>query len=264
MTNQNRLLINNCYQITYSLKINRQIYSATFPLPLQYQVYFSQKTTTPYPNTRNSFSCAPSCHKNFFLDKPNRQTFVCLLRALYGACLTSVPQCKSPLPAIALGISMKSISKYPSRRPVFRTKITPFLCPKNAPQECKWLQCVRLVINKRRSPTGDAAAPHRRPRASPSAETPKGAPSAELQATPSRGRRPSAHTFSNKSTAEPSAFTVQNKKHVGTTKSAAGSGAVPADPLGIGCRFSPPRARLYAFALLHNTPAIAFVNAVAY
>ena len=49
-----------------------------------------------------------------------------------------------------------------------------------------------------------------------------------------------------------------------TTKSAAGSGAVPADPLGIGCRFSPPRARLYAFALLHNTPAIASVNAVAY
>ena len=53
-------------------------------------------------------------------------------------------------------------------------------------------------------------------------------------------------------------------KYVCTTKSAAGSGAVPAEPLGIGCRFSPPRARLYAFALLHNTPAIAFVNAVAY
>ena len=53
-------------------------------------------------------------------------------------------------------------------------------------------------------------------------------------------------------------------KYVCTTKSAAGSGAVPAEPLGIGYRFSPPRARLYAFALLHNTPAIAFVNAVAY
>ena len=39
-----------------------------------------------------------------------------------------------------------------------------------------------------------AAAPHRHPRASPSAETPEGGPSAELQATPSRGRRPSAHT----------------------------------------------------------------------
>ena len=43
--------------------------------------------------------------------------------------------------------------------------------------------------------------PQRHPRASPSAETPKGAPSAELQATPSRGRRPSAHTFLDKSTA---------------------------------------------------------------
>ena len=42
----------------------------------------------------------------------------------------------------------------------------PFLCPENAPQKCKWLQCVRLVINKRRSPTGDASAPHRRPSAS--------------------------------------------------------------------------------------------------
>ena len=30
-----------------------------------------------------------------------------------------------------------------------------------------------------------------------------------------------------------------------TTKSAAGSGAVPADPLGIGCRFSPPLALLF-------------------
>ena len=42
----------------------------------------------------------------------------------------------------------------------------PFLCHENAPQKCKWQQYVRLVINKRRSPTGDAAAPHRPPRAS--------------------------------------------------------------------------------------------------
>ena len=112
---------------------------------------------------------------------------------------------------------------------------------------------MRLVINKRRSPTGDAAAPHRRPRASPSAETPKGAPSAELQATPSRGRRPSAHTSTEKSTAEPLNFlshkSNENMKLVCGTKSAAGSGAVPADPLGIGFRFSPSRARFrYTFA----------------
>ena len=60
----------------------------------------------------------------------------------------------------------KKAAQSPSRRPVLRPKIMPFLCPENAPQKCKWLQCVRLVINKRRSPTGDAAAPHRRPRAS--------------------------------------------------------------------------------------------------
>lgn len=69
-------------------------------------------------------------------------------------------------PAIALGISMKSISKSPSRRPVFHPKIMPFLCPENAPQKCKWLQCVRLVINKRRPSPDVAAAPQRHPRAS--------------------------------------------------------------------------------------------------
>lgn len=77
---QNRLLINNCYQITYSLKINRQIYSATPPSLCNIKCALHKKSTTPYPNTRNSFSCAPSCHKNFFLDK-TQQTFVCLLRA---------------------------------------------------------------------------------------------------------------------------------------------------------------------------------------
>ena len=70
------------------------------------------------------------------------------------------------LPASAPRNPTKKAAQSPSRRPVFRPKIMPFLCPENAPQKCKWLQCVRLVINKRRSPTGDAAAPHRRPRAS--------------------------------------------------------------------------------------------------
>ena len=39
-------------------------------------------------------------------------------------------------------------------------------------------------------------------------------------------------------------------KYVCTTKSAAGSGAVPADPLGIGCRFSPPRARFSLYVCI--------------
>ena len=121
-----------------------------------------------------------------------------------------------PLPAIALGISMKSISKHPSRRPVFRPKIMPFLCPENAPQKCKWLQCVRLVINKRQPLASLAGADQ-------------------------------AHTLSQ--TNQPLNRPVPSHKRERatlprrTTKSAAGSGAVPADPLGIGCRFSPPRAR---------------------
>ena len=189
--------------------------------------------------------------------------FKSLLRGLFDFRIAM----QIPLPAIALGISMKSISKYPSRRPVFRPKIIPFLCPENAPQKCKWLQCVRLVINKRRSPTGDAAAPQRHPRASPSAEPPKGAPRLSFRLHPRAGAD-QAHTLPQ--TNRPlnrllSLCKITNAgKYVCTTKSAAGSGAVPAEPLGIGYRFSPPRARLYAFALLHNTPAIAFVNAVAY
>ena len=102
----------------------------------------------------------------------------------------------------------------------------PFLCPENAPQKYKWLQCVRLVINKRR---------------------PSAAVAADAATAPSRfalGRRPSAHTFTNKS---PLNRSIPSRKRERvpprrTTKSAAGSGAVPADPLGIGYRFSPPRA----------------------
>ena len=79
--------------------------------------------------------------------------FKSLLRGLFDFRIAM----QIPLPAIALGISMKSISKHPSRRPVFHPKINPFLCPENAPRKCKWLQCVRLVINKRR-PSPDVAA----------------------------------------------------------------------------------------------------------
>ena len=85
------------------------------------------------------------------------------------------------LPASAPRNPTKKAAQSPSRRPVFRPKIMPFLCPKNAPQKCKWLQCVRLVINKRR-PSADFAAD-----------------AAMSPARFARGRRPSAHTFTNKS-----------------------------------------------------------------
>ena len=109
----------------------------------------------------------------------------------------------------------------------------PFLCTENVPQKCKWLQCVCLVIHKRRSPTGDAAAPHRRPRASRSG--------ADQAHTLSLTNRPLNRLLS--------LCKITNAgKHVCMTKSAAGSGAVPAEPLGIGYRFSPPRARFrYTF-----------------
>ena len=66
----------------------------------------------------------------------------------------------------APGNLTKTAAKRPSRRPVFRPKIMLFLCPENVPQKCKWLQCVRLVINKRRLSAVVAAAPQRHPRAS--------------------------------------------------------------------------------------------------
>ena len=139
---QNRLLINNCYQITYFLKINRQIYSA--PLSAISSVLFAENprhpiqtpeilSLLPFLATRTSFSITLST--NICLP------FKSLLRGLFDFRIAM----QIPLPAIALGISMKSISKHPSRRPVFHPKINPFLCTENTPQKCKWLQCVRLV-----------------------------------------------------------------------------------------------------------------------
>ena len=194
---QNRLLINNCYQITYSLKINRQIYSAP-PSLCNIKCALHKKSTTPYPNTRNSFSCALSCRENFLLNRLYRRTFVCILRAFYGLILISASR-HSVLHHHYTPKSSEEHHQTPLSKTCFSPEIMPFSCPENTPQKCKWLQCVRLVINKRRPSAAVAAAPQRHPRASPSAETPKGAPSAELQATPSRGRRPSAHTHTNKS-----------------------------------------------------------------
>ena len=148
-------------------------------------------------------SLSPLPATGIFSSVTARQTFVCLLRALYEAYFEFHTATPIPLLASTLGSSTKNAAEYPpqKKRHVFRPKIRSFLCPENAPRKCKWLQCVRLVINKRRPSAAVAAAPQRHPRTSPSAETPKGAPSAELQATPSRGRRPSAHTFSDKMTA---------------------------------------------------------------
>ena len=70
----------------------------------------------------------------------------------------------------------------------------PFSCPENTPQKCKWLQCVRLVINKRRPSPDVVATPQRHPRASPSAETPKGPPRLSFRLRPRAGAD-QAHTL---------------------------------------------------------------------
>ena len=109
---------------------------------------------SPFPAAKTSFSI--TLITNICLP------FKSLLRGLFDFRIAM----QIPLPAIALGISMKSISKHLSRRPVFHPKIMPFLCPENAPRKCKWLQCVRLGLNKRRPSPDVSAAPQRHPRAS--------------------------------------------------------------------------------------------------
>ena len=108
---------------------------------------------SPFPATKTSFS------------KPNRRTFVCLLRALCRAHMVSARK-HNDLPRHCSRNFNEKHLRIPLSKSCFVTENQIFLCPENVPQKCKWLQCVRLVINKRRSPTGDAAAPHRRPRAS--------------------------------------------------------------------------------------------------
>ena len=106
---------------------------------------------SPLPATRNFFSV-------------NYSTNICSpfksrLRAYFDFCTEHT----APFPDAAPGSLTKTAAKRPSRRLVFRPKIRSFLCPENVPQKCKWQQCVRLVINKRRPSPDVAAAPQRHP-----------------------------------------------------------------------------------------------------
>ena len=174
-------------------------------------------------HTRNSFPFVLSCHENFLLDKLYRRTFVCLLRAAYGAHMVSARKHNDLPHHCSRNFNEKHLwMRLP--KTCFSPEIMPFSCPENVPQKCKWLQCVRLVINKRRPSAAVAAAPQRHPRAS-------------------RSGADQAHTLSR--TNQPLNRPIPSRKRERatsprrTTKSAAGSGAVPANPLGIGCRFSP-------------------------
>lgn len=152
---QNRLLINNCYQITYSLKINRQIYSAP-PLPLQYQVRSSQKihdTLSEYPKF---FLFRPFLPRKLLSRQTNQRTFVFILRAAYGAHMVSARKHNDLPHHCSRNFNEKHLWMRLSKT-CFSPEIMPFSCPENVPQKCKWLQCVRLVINKRRSPADVAA-----------------------------------------------------------------------------------------------------------
>ena len=99
----------------------------------------------PFPAARNPFSIK--------LIKKTCLPFKSLLRAHFDF----YPKIQRPSTPLLSEIQRKTQQNTSSQRPVFRPKIIPFLCSENAPRKCKWLQCVRLVINKRR-PSPDVAA----------------------------------------------------------------------------------------------------------
>ena len=242
MTNQNRLLINNCYQITYFLKINRQIYSAPPPSAISSALFTKNPrhliripeilSLAPLPATKTSFS------------KPNRRTFVCLLKAFYGAHLVSAPQCRSPARHCSRNFNEKHLWMRLSK-PVFHPKSCRFHVPKmslknaNGCSVCAWLLTsggLRPAMRLRRIA---ALALRHQPKPL------KGPPRLSFRLRPRAGAD-QAHTLSQ--TNQPLNRPIPSHKRERatlprrTTKSAAGSGAVPADPLGIGCRSSPPLA----------------------
>ena len=124
---------------------------------------------SPLPATRNFFSV-------------NYSTNVCSpFKSRLRAYFDFYTEHTASFPDAAPGNLTKTVAEYPLSKTCFSPEIMPFSCPENAPQKCKWLQCVRLVINKRR-PSADVAAD-----------------AATSPARFARGRRPSAHTFTNKS-----------------------------------------------------------------
>ena len=144
---------------------------------------------SPCPATRTFFSI-------------NLSTNICLpFKSLLRAYFDFRTKTQRPSPPLLPEIQRKKQPNPPLEDLFFARKSCRFYVPKmhlknaNGCSVCAWLLTsggLRLTLR---------LTPQRHPRASPSAETPKGAPSAELQATPSRGRRPSAHTFTSESTA---------------------------------------------------------------
>ena len=144
-------------------------------------------------------------------------TNICLLfKSLLQTYFDFRPKAQRPSTPLLSEIQRKTQRNTPFQRHVFARKSCRFYVPKmhlknaNGCSVCAWLLTsggLRLTLR---------LTPQRHPRASPSAETPKGAPSAELQATPSRGRRPSAHTTTDKSTAEPPKFIAQKQRNYET------------------------------------------------
>ena len=129
-------------------------------------------------------------------------TNICLpFKSLLRTCFDFRTKTQRPSPPLHTKVRRITSPNTPLEDLFFARKSYRFYVPKmhlknaNGCSVCAWLLTsggLRLTLQ---------LTPQRHPRASPSAEPPKGAPSAELQATPSRGRRPSAHTFLDKSTA---------------------------------------------------------------
>ena len=142
---------------------------------------------SPFPATRTFFSI-------------NLSTNICLLfKSLLRAYFDFRTKTQRPSPPLHPKVQRRTSLNTPLKDLFFARKSYHFYVPKmslknaNGCSVCAWL----LTSGGLRLPL--RLTPQRHPRASPSAETPKGAPSTELQATPSRGRRPSAHTHTNKS-----------------------------------------------------------------
>ena len=176
-----------------------------------------------FPVTKTSFSI-------------NLSTNICLLFKRHLWVYFDFPsKTQRPSPPLLPEIQRKKQPNPPLEDLFFARKSCRFYVPKmhlknaNGCSVCAWLLTsggLRLPLRLRRN--GTLALRARAP----------------TKRTHSHGRtdRSTARFFPRKNT--------ESRKPARTTKSAAGSGAVPADPLGISFRFSPPRARFLLYVCI--------------
>lgn len=143
MTNQNRLLINNCYQITYFLKINRQIYSAPPPSAISSALFTKNPrhliripeilSLSLFPVTKTSFSI-------------NLSTNICLpFKSLLRAYFDFRTKTQRPSPPLHPKVQRRTSLNTPLKDLFFARKSCRFYIPKmhlknaNGCSVCAWL-----------------------------------------------------------------------------------------------------------------------------